>query len=80
MENCLPALRLRVALPVGALDAPLADVSAAWLDGWQAARAARLKPVIRLVQYFGLMMCSVVGEILEGVIGRKTAGRYRTTR
>jgi hypothetical protein len=55
MENCLHASSVRVALAADAFGV-FDETSAAWLDGWQAARDARLTAVIRLFQYFGFMM------------------------
>src|SRR5436190_20552376 len=49
MENCRNASSVRVVLTAGAFVSFFAT-SAAWLDGWQAASAARLAAVTTVVQ------------------------------
>ena len=49
MENCRNASNVRLVLTAGARAVSFFATSAAWLDGWQAARAARLITAMRLV-------------------------------
>src|SRR5690349_15379454 len=53
MDICRNASSVRVTLT---LDVSFFVTSAAWLDGWQAARAARLTAVTSMREYFGFMI------------------------